>query len=95
LKVYIYDMYTYNALINDHNSTKTDPDTVIFPWSDMLELFIMNQLSSMYTTCEERHIDFQTAVHYCGDIWGDVFVENPLKEHIKRFNTSARNLNKR
>ena len=69
----------------------------IFPWSDLLELFIVNQLSIMYTPfdTDANQIGYHTTVHFLPGVWASVIVDNPLKNHMSRFNASLRDLNER
>ena len=86
-----------NILLRDHNRSIADPDMFIFPWSDLLELFIVNQLSVMYTiSCHDvNQVSYQTIVHFLPHIWDNSIVDNPLKNHMQNFNASLRDVNGR
>ena len=85
--------FRINTLLQDHNEDKTDTDSFIFPWPSILELFITKQLNTMYG--ESGKEKYSTIVHYCFDVWSKVIVENPLKEHASKFNSTLRSLNER
>ena len=68
----------------------------IFPWSDLLELFIVNQLSVMYTTCDDmEQVGYHTMIHFLPCVWSNIIVDNPLKNHMHKFNASLRDFNER
>eukprot|EP00111_Clytia_hemisphaerica_P003404 TCONS_00009720-protein len=84
-----------NSLLRDHNLSIGNPDDFIFPWSDVLEFFIVHQLSKMYATSDHSYADgddisYFSLVNYLPNVWHGIYVDNPLKNHIKRFNQSAR-----
>ena len=89
-----------NSLLRDHNLSIGNPDDFIFPWPDVLEFFIVNQLSKMYTVSDHAdndgyNINYFSLVNYLPNVWHGIYVDNHLKNHIKRFNQSARNFNER
>ena len=81
--------------MRDHNRSIADPNMFIFPWSDLLELFIINQLSVMYTTQDVNQVSFQTMVHCLPHVWDNSMIDNPLKNHMNHFNTSLRDVSGR